>query len=267
MVADSVGQVVAALADPERRVDAHVPAQTRSVAFLFSGQGSQYAGMAVRLYATHPIFRQTIDQCITHHPPLQAILLGDLQAQINETQYAQPALFAVEYALAQTLMATGVQPDTLLGHSIGEWVAACLAGVFSLADALHLVAERGRMMQAMPTGAMLAIPLAEVELQPWLNAELEIAVINAPDRCVVSGRHEPIAALQAKLTVAGIECRRLHTSHAFHSRLMHPMLAGFQTAVANVPRHAPTLPFISNVTGAWITAAEAVDPAYWTSQL
>ncbi len=193
--------------------------------------------------------------------------ISNLQSPINQTQYTQPALFMVEYALAQLWMSWGVRPKALLGHSIGEYVAACLAGVFSLEDALALVAARGRLMQQTEEGAMLSVPLAAEALAPWLDAELELAALNAPELCVVAGPVAAIERLAAALAAKEIESRRLPTTRAFHSRLMEPALEPFATEVARVRLNPPAIPFISNVSGAWITATEATDPRYWVRQL
>ncbi len=193
--------------------------------------------------------------------------ISNLQSPLDQTQYTQPALFVVEYALAQLWMNWGIQPQALLGHSLGEYVAACLAGVFSLDDALKLVAARGRLMQQTQEGAMLSIPLPAEALAPWLDDELELAAINAPELCVVSGPVEAIERLAAALAAEGLECRRLPTERAFHSRLMDAVLEPFAAEVARVALHPPKLPFISNVSGTWITAEEATDPRYWVRQI
>ncbi|HEX5720804.1 MAG TPA: SDR family oxidoreductase, partial [Thermoanaerobaculia bacterium] len=227
------------------------------VAFLFPGQGAQHDRMAAELYGRWPVFRQEMDRCAS-------ILKMDLFAgDVLQTEIAQPALFAVEYALARLWMDWGVQPEAMLGHSVGEFVAACLAGVFSLEDALALVAERGRLVQATPPGAMLSVPLGEEELAEWLDGELSLAAVNGPDLCAVSGPFDAIERLEQRLPAS----RRLHTSHAFHSALVEPAMAPFREWVARVERRPPQIPFLSNVTGTWITAEEATDPDYWARHL
>jgi amino acid adenylation domain-containing protein len=189
-----------------------------------------------------------------------------LGRELEQTWLAQPALFAIEYALAQLWMSWGVKPQAMIGHSIGEYVAACLAGVFSLEDALALVAERGRLMQSLPPGAMLAVSLPERDLQPMLGEELSFGAINGPDSCVVSGPSEAIERLERRLAARGIHSRRLHTSHAFHSAMMDPILDVFTQRVERCALNPPQLPYISNVTGTW-AAAEVTDPRYWARHL
>ncbi len=193
--------------------------------------------------------------------------ISNLQSPINQTHYTQPALFAVEYALAQLWMSWGVQPQAMIGHSVGEYVAACLAGVFGLEDALALVAARGRMMQQLPSGAMTAVPLPEHDTRALLGDRLSLAAINGPSRCVVAGPFDAIEALEHKLAERGVECRRLHTSHAFHSAMLDPIVEPFAELVQQVPLSAPSIPFVSNVTGTWIRDEEATDPHYWARHL
>ena len=164
-------------------------------------------------------------------------------------------------------MSWGMQPQAMIGHSVGEYVAACLAGVFSLEDALMLVAERGRLMQQMPRGDMLAVPLSEQEVQPYLGAQLSLAAVNGPSMCVVSGPSEAVADVQYTLAEEGVDCRPLHTSHAFHSAMMGQAAVSFARVIEGVKLNAPSIPYISNVTGTWIDASEATDPAYWARHL
>ncbi|OAD20020.1 polyketide synthase type I, partial [Candidatus Thiomargarita nelsonii] len=179
----------------------------------------------------------------------------------------QPALFVIEYALAQLWMAWGLRPAAMIGHSIGEYVAACLAGVFSLEDALALVAVRGQLMQSLPRGAMLSVPLPETEVKKLLNQELSLAVHNAPSLCAVSGTTDAVTALENRLTAQNIECLWLHTSHAFHSAMMEPILASFTAHVKKMRLNPPQMPYLSNVSGTWITAAQATEPSYWARHL
>jgi acyl transferase domain-containing protein len=268
---------VLAGADPEWAATGFTPARGTKVAFLFSGQGAQYAGMGRGLYAAEPAFREQIDLCSERlQGPLgldlrELLFAADDDAgaaeRLAQTRFTQPALFAVEYALARLWMAWGVVPQAMLGHSIGEYVAACLAGVMSLADALALVAERGRLMQALPAGAMLAVPLGEAELVPLLDGQLSLAAVNAPGRAVVSGPHEAVEALRMALAGRGVAARPLHTSHAFHSGMMEPALAPFLERFRDVALRPPAIPYVSNVSGTWITAEEATNPGYWARHL
>jgi amino acid adenylation domain-containing protein len=250
------------------------------VSFLFPGQGSQYAGMARALYLREPVFRAGIDRCadwLTTHAglDLRPVLFpaadeeAEASSRLQQTAYTQPALFTVEYALAQLWMARGIQPDAMLGHSIGEYVGACVAGVFTLESALGLVEARGRLMQGLLPGTMLAVPLPEDEVHPLLSASLSLslAAVNATNQCVVSGDTRDIDALEARLASRGVAARRLSTSHAFHSSAMDPILDAFAAEVRKASPVAPRIPFLSNVTGDWITAAQATDPGYWARHM
>jgi acyl transferase domain-containing protein/acyl carrier protein len=247
-----------------------------TIAFMFSGQGSQYAGMGRDLYAAEPTFRDELDRCaegLKQHlgRDIRDLILNAVEdgaeSEVNQTRFAQPALFAFEYAAARMLMTWGVRPSAMIGHSIGEYVAACLAGVISLDDALRLVAERGRLMQEMPAGRMLAVPLSEAEIAPLIGGDLSLAAVNAPRLCVVSGPADAVTVLERKLGAQGIECRALHTSHAFHSAMMDPAIPSFLNAADGVALGPPEIPFISNLTGTWATAAEISKPDYWARHL
>ncbi|MFI9387345.1 SDR family NAD(P)-dependent oxidoreductase [Kutzneria sp. NPDC052558] len=243
------------------------------VAFLFTGQGGQYAGMAAELHRTEPVFAATVDHCAAVLEPLlgldiRTLMFGTDGDTLGQTRYTQPALFVLEYALATLWRDRGVEPAAMIGHSIGELVAATVAGVFELSDALRLVATRGRLMQSMPAGAMLAVQLDESEMAGRLaGAGCAVATVNAPGTCVVAGPPDAVAAIAEDLAAQGISCRRLRTSHAFHSPMMEPILDEFMVAVEAVPRRAPRLPFLSNLTGGWITEEQARDAAYWADQL
>jgi acyl transferase domain-containing protein len=252
--------------------------QDKPVVFMFPGQGSQHVEMARDLYGAELVFRDAMDECAELLAPHLGADIRDLlypedgvtpanTERLTRTAHAQPALFVVEYALARLYMSWGLEPDAMIGHSVGEWVAACLAGVVSLADALRLVALRGRLMEEMPHGVMAAVAMEESRLRPMLGGGLSIAAINAPSMCVVSGTADAVAALETRLRAEGVEPQRLQTSHAFHSALMDGAVVAFVEAVSKVTLSAPAIPFISNVTGAPITAAQATDPKYWGTQI
>ncbi len=256
-------------------------AAARPLVFMFSGQGSQYVNMGRGLYEAEPVFREALDRCAETLLPILKLDLRHLfypeasqeeaaAEQLTQTSITQPALFSIEYALSQLWMSWGLRPQAMIGHSIGEYVAACLAGVMSLEDALRVVAERGRLMHLQPRGAMLAITQTEEDVQALLAAQerrFDISVINGVSAIVVSGSVEDIAALEADLTARDIVARRLQTSHAFHSFMMEEAVAPFVELLSSIPLKAPTLPYLSNVTGTWITDAEATDPAYYGRHL
>lgn len=242
------------------------------IAFLFTGQGSQYSGMGQELYESQPTFRQTLDDCERILQPLLGISLLDLlfdpaQAEtLNQTAYTQSALFAIEYALAQLWRSWGVQPAVVMGHSVGEYVAACIAGVFSLEDGLKLIAERGRLMQALPAGGgMVSILAPEATVRDLIAAhsdEIAVAAINGPTSIVISGPSPALATITEKLEQAGLKFKPLVVSHAFHSSLMEPMLAKFEQVARSIEYHSPRLKLISNVTGT-VADADIATADYW----
>lgn len=248
------------------------------VVFMFPGQGSQYLHMGANLYQREPVFQATVDRCAAILQPLLGRDLREIlypaeadaemaAARLKQTLYTQPALFTIEYALAQLWISWGVQPAALIGHSIGEFVAACLAGVFSLEDGLKLVATRGQMMWELPPGTMLSVRLPAETVAPRLTAEMAIAAINGPALCVVSGPTEAVAKLQAELEAEDVICKPLHTSHAFHSPMMEPVIAPFTELVKQIQLSPPQIPFVSTVTTDWIRDEQATDPLYWASHL
>ncbi|WP_214318585.1 type I polyketide synthase [Nonomuraea sediminis] len=265
VVATSPTDAVAALSDQKRTVAGAKPKRAPQVAFLFSGQGSQYGGMAAQLYENEPVFREAIDECAEILDVREQIFATGEEAdeRLRQTSLTQPALFTVEYALARLWLSLGVEPAAMIGHSIGEYAAATIAGVFTLPDALRLVAARGRLIQDLPPGSMLAVQLMPDEIAPMLPDGVSVATINGPGTCVVSGPSDSVRELAEMLEEEGIGCTPLRTSHAFHSAMMEPMLGEFRELVAATELSAPSLPFLSNVTGTWITAAEATDPSYW----
>ena len=241
------------------------------VVLMFPGQGSQYLDMGAGLYRTDTKFREDVNLCAEIlKPHLQTDLCAALYSsekplskELRDTGIVQPALFIIEYALARLWMRWGVQPMAMIGHSVGEFVAACLAGVFSLEDALAIIATRARMMSELPPGAMLSVRLSEEEVGPLLNGELSLAAANAPRLSVVSGSSMAIDTFERKMSQGGVAVRRLATSHAFHSRMMDPILEPFTEYVTKFRLNVPTIPYVSCVTGTWITADEATDPVYW----
>lgn len=254
-------------------------AANKTLVFMFSGQGSQYENMGRELYEAQPVFRETVDNCCELLKPhlgfdLRTLIYPSifpptlpLPYSLTDTIYAQPAIFVIEYALAKLWMSWGIRPQAAIGHSIGEYVAAANANVFSLEDALEIVAMRGQLMQKCPPGAMLAVSLTESQLKSYLNSDLTIAVINASNMCVVSGTDDAIKQLEARLTAREINCRRLHTSHGFHSPMMQSAVEPFVSKMQQIKLHPLQLPFISNVTGTWITPEQATDPNYWGNHL
>lgn len=269
---------VLSTSDPQRVFTHYQQSGNRPLVFMFSGQGTQYVNMARDIYESEPTFTLVVDRCCELLQPhlgfdLRHILYPNetqnakATEKLQQTSVAQPALFVIEYALAQLWMAWGIQPEAMIGHSIGEYVAATLAGVFSLEDALALVAIRGRLIQQLPSGEMLSVQLPEQEVQPLLNRELSLAASNGPSYCVVSGATEAINRLQQQLEAKNVACRKLHTSHAFHSHLMEPILQPFTEQLQKLQLHPPKIAFVSNVSGSWISVAQATDPKYWVKHL
>ncbi|MEV0728182.1 beta-ketoacyl synthase N-terminal-like domain-containing protein [Polymorphospora sp. NPDC050346] len=247
----------------------------RSVVLMFPGQGAQYPGMGGELYRAEPAFRSAVDKCadllaVRHDLDIRRVLYPGGQDDpelLDRTVYTQPGLFVVEYALARLWMSWGVRPYALVGHSIGEYVAACLAGVLSLVDALDVVVARGRLLEATPPGRMLAINLAAGDVEARLEPDLGIAASNAPHWCTVSGPAEAVARLRDRLGAEGVTCRQLRTARAFHSPMVEPALAGFAEALRRVTLRPPQVPVVSNVTGGWLGADEATSVDYWVRQL
>ncbi len=268
VVAVDHAQAIARLGAPPAATTAS--AATPRVVFMFPGQGAQHAQMARQLYETQAGFAADLDRCAELLAPqiggdLRAALYADEAgaAPAHGTLFAQTALFSIEYALARQWMRWGIQPDAMIGHSVGEFVAATIAGVLSLEDALAIVATRAQLMQRMPAGAMLAVRVREAELLPMLPEALGIAAVNAPDLCVVAGDEDAVSAFEAALTAREIVCRRLHTAHAFHSPAVEPIVAPLREAIAGRPRQAPALRYVSCVSGDWISDEQATSAEYW----
>ncbi|AXI78853.1 type I polyketide synthase [Peterkaempfera bronchialis] len=265
-------------ADPRHtHQDSGQPAD-RPVVLLFPGQGAQHPGMGEGWYEHLPVFRETLDECaellLPHlgfdlrdalHPTLRG-LPGPVH-DLNRTRVTQPALFAVEYALARQWIAWGVRPAALAGHSVGEYVAATLSGVFGLPDALRVVAERGRLVDELPGGAMASVMLPPEELADRLGDGVALAAVNEPAVCTVAGTREAVRELTARLTAEGVAHRKVVTSHAFHSPMMDPAVEPLTELLRGVALGRPHIPFLSNRTGTWIRDEEATDPAYWGGHL
>lgn len=272
----------------------HEPAHP--VAFMFPGIGDHYAGMARALYDTERVFRLHVDRSCEALAPhlgrdLREVLYGDdqpatpdesgidlramlrrgarssSQALLAQTDLAHPLVFVIEYALARLLLSWGIVPQAMIGYSLGEYVAACLAEVFSLEDALMLIARRARMIQELPAGAMLAIGLPEAEVRPRLNGTVSLAAVNAPSLCVVSGSVYAIEALAEQLGRRGLACKRLDADRPFHSILMEPIREPVIDLLRSIRLRPPRIRFVSNVTGTWITSEQASDPAYWAQHM
>jgi amino acid adenylation domain-containing protein len=279
VVANSATDAAAAL-HGAGAVDGLVPGGTPAIAFLFPGQGAQQAGMARELYRAIPAFRAAIDEAGRvldgmgdTGMDLITLLLGEsgdatATAALSETERTQPALFITEFAMAKALEAFGILPAAMLGHSIGEYVAACVAGVMGFEDALRLVVARGRLMASVPRGAMLAVSLPEADLLPLLaRSGADLAAVNGPRQCVASGAGAQVDALAKLVTATGKPSVRLPVSHAFHSALMEPILEAFAAEVAKIRLSPPAIPIVSNLSGDWLKADEATDPAYWVRHL
>ncbi|QKV91485.1 SDR family NAD(P)-dependent oxidoreductase [Streptomyces sp. NA02950] len=250
----------------------------RPVTFLFPGQGAQYPAMGQGWYEHLPVFRDTVDECAALLEPRLGLDLRDAlypalrghqgeRHDLGRTRLTQPALFTVEYALARQWMAWGIRPTALIGHSVGEYVAATLAGVFRLPDALRVIAERGRLVDGLPAGVMRAVMTTPEELAPYLGDGVDLAAVNEPAVCTVAGSREAVRALTDQLTADGVPHRKVSTSHAFHSAMMDPAVEPLTEVVRGVGLSRPRIPFLSNRTGTWIRDEEATDPAYWGAHL
>ncbi len=247
-------------------------ASTPRVAFIFSGQGSQYHGMGQALYNSEPTFREAVDRCsgiasqFLEEPLLEVMYSSAVApSAIDLTAYSQPALFTIEYALASLLQSWGITPSAVMGHSVGEYAAACVAGVFSLEDGLKLTLERARLMQALPgKGSMAAVfasrQIVDQAIAPY-SARLAVAAVNGPRHTVISGESDALETVLAALARTGMESRRLTVSHAFHSQLIDPMLDEFETVAAGIKFSRPAIPVVSNLTGTVMT--EAPNELYW----
>ncbi len=280
LVCTSVQDAAAALAHPDsKRVITEVaPDGGRTVTFMFAGGGAQYPTMGAGLYADEPVFRQAVDECLAllarHEQADFKSLLFPTQGQqvaaaqqLERPSMALPCLLTVQYAQAKLWMSWGLKPSALIGHSMGEYTAAHLAGVFSLEDVLRLVALRGRLFESLPEGSMLSVPLPEAELLALMGPALSIAALNGPQLSVASGPVTAIDALQQQLALREIEAARVHIAVAAHSSMLDPILQEFGAFFQRISMKPPSLPLISNVTGTWMTPAQATDPQYWVQHL
>jgi amino acid adenylation domain-containing protein len=247
------------------------------VVFVFPGQGSQYINMGRELYELEPFFRRAFDECAELLIPLMnedirniifpVQMDAEAENRIHYTYYTQPALFIIEYALAKLWMSWGIKPVAFIGHSIGEFVAAHLAGVFSLQDGLKLISSRGRLMSKLPMGSMLSVRLGAEKINPLLLEGLSMAAMNSPNLTVISGPENIVKEFSGLLTAQNIPNKKLQTSHAFHSSMMDPIQADFEELSSSIPMHEPWIPIVSTMTGTWIGNGEITKPSYWSDQL
>jgi len=295
VVVSEVNEAIPILSSPgsEKLASAFVSEGNPPLIFMFSGQGTQYVNMGLDLYREEPAFAQEINHCFNMLESItgsnmKGILYPDTQPnpsegldessgsdqepvtsteKIHQLTYTLPIKFIFDYSLARLLMRWGVQPHAMIGHSFGEYVAACLSGILSLEDALKLVAARGRLMQQMEEGAMMNVPLSEAELQPYLNNELSLAAVNEPSLCIVSGPPHAIDMLENQLIEKGCECMRLRVPRAYHSQMVTPILEEFKKELAPITFNEPQIPYISGLSGTWITVEEAADTDYWVRHM
>jgi acyl transferase domain-containing protein/thioesterase domain-containing protein/aryl carrier-like protein len=282
VVASSVAEAAEALIDPKRVVAAHTRADAPGVVFMMPGGGAQYAGMGQQLYETEPVYRDAVDACCAIVNPtlgldLRTLIFPDASSsdedialatkRLERPSVALPALFTTEYAMAALLGSRGIRPAAMIGHSAGEYVAACLAGVISVQDGLALVALRGRLFETLPVGAMLSVAMPADELRTRMHDDLSIAAINSADLCVASGPVALIDELEAALAADDIDAVRVHIDVAAHSSMLEPILAEFAGFCRTVRFSPPTIPYVSNLTGTWITAEQVADPSYWVDHL
>lgn len=281
LVCTGIQDAINRLADP---VSAAVPTRMAfegdvPVVFMFSGQGAQYVKMGLDIYNSIPLFKEEMDRCFGLMNDLtgenyKAVLYPEQTTSpiaINNTRFTQPLLFAFEYALARQLISWGIVPTAMIGHSIGEYVAACISGVLELNDALRLVIRRGELMSELPEGAMLSVEINEDLLMPLLlsHPEVSLAAANSTDLCTVSGPAHAITLFESELKQQdpSVKSRRLRTSHAFHSAMMEPMLNAFEEELRSVSFSAPKIPYLSNLTGDWMTGEDALDARYWLKHI
>ncbi|WP_262284299.1 non-ribosomal peptide synthetase/type I polyketide synthase [Micromonospora sp. MA102] len=278
LVAADRADALAALDAPERQFSGVHPGGRRPLVFAFPGHGAQHVAMGAGLHRAEPTYRAVVDECAELVRDdlgldLRTLLCpapdGHAEAErlLARPRLVQPALFVSEYALARSLLARGVTPDLMVGHSLGEYVAACLAGVFSLPDALRLVCARGALVERTPAGAMLAVSLPEAAVAELLDDRVSLAAVNAPELCVLSGDPEAVGALRERLTGEGVDCRPLRVARGYHSALLDPVLDEFAEHAGRVTLHEPERPYLSNLTGAPVSPGQVTDPAYWVRHM
>jgi acyl transferase domain-containing protein len=265
-------------ADLKAAFTGQAPVHPPSVVFLFPGQGAQCVNMGRELYDTESVFRETVDRCaevLQGHLQLdiRSVLYpeegakAEAEQQIHETRVTQPAIFTVEYALARLWISWGIKPSLLIGHSVGEYVASVLAEVFSLEDALRVLAGRAKLMQGLPSGSMLSVRRKAADLEALLPEDVAVAAINSPFLTTLSGPTPTLRDLQGKFEASEVVCRLLPTSHAFHSSMMDPIGESFRELAGSIGQQKPTIPWISSFTGEWMNEREAPDGSYWAGQL
>ncbi|NOR45478.1 MAG: SDR family NAD(P)-dependent oxidoreductase [Candidatus Delongbacteria bacterium] len=244
------------------------------IVFMFTGQGSQYINMGKELYEQEEIYRNEVDKCLNIANKYSGLNLKEIMypkngdsSEINNTSNTQPLLFIFGYALSKLLMSWGIRPDIMIGHSIGEYTAACLSGLLELEEALQIVIKRGLLMQSLPNGSMLSVGLNESDIKPFLNDDISLAAINGPNSCVVSGKKDSIELFEKELVSKGHNTRKLYTSHAFHSYMMDSIVLEFKEVLKKVSFNKIEIPFVSNLTGKLITEQEASSPDYWCKHL
>ncbi|OHU90805.1 MULTISPECIES: hybrid non-ribosomal peptide synthetase/type I polyketide synthase [Pseudoalteromonas] len=274
VVGSSAEQVAEAISQGASQViTSHNDNEDANVYFMFPGQGAQHVGMAKSLYQQEVQFKSVVDECATLFEQhlgfdIRSYLFAqDNDADLTSTLLSQTALFTIEYAMAKLWQANGIEATAMIGHSLGEYVAACLAGVFSLEDAIKLVAARASLMNKVAPGSMLMIQQGEAQVRDYLNEQICLAAVNGEAISVVSGQSDAISALQAQLQGQNVDCRILHTSHAFHSHMLDPILGEFKQVLDGIAFNAPVQPFISNVTGDWIEVSQATSANYWVNHL
>ncbi len=277
VVATSPGDFITQIGNNEQISTKNLKEKPQNIVFMFPGQGDQYVNMGKSLYNTEEVFRVAMNECaeilkdelneniLDIIYPLE--INDEVTGKIKYTGYSQPALFAIGYALGKLWISWGIFPSAFVGHSIGEFVSAYFAGVFTLKDALKLIAARGKMMGGLPSGSMLSVRLSSEDIQPYLSDEIALAAVNSPQLCVVAGTNESVEELSQKLNDNGILNRVLSTSHAFHSHMMDAVITPFEEVVKTVKLNEPLIPIVSSVTGEWMKTSEATDPGYWARHL